>query len=134
LNRVLLDEGVPRALAKALSNALVPAEPFPNEWKGFTNGRLLAAADSAGYGILLTTDKNLFHQQNWNIRTLAVVVLPNNRLASLLPRVSDIVDTLGLVTAGDIIEIKSNGDRTYLSRPSRTAGEPNLPAVDPFGP
>jgi len=129
-----LDDGVPRALAKALSSSLVPVEPFPNKWKGFTNGRLLAAATNAGYGILLTTDKNLFHQQNWNLNTLAVVILPNNRLASLLRRVPDIVDTIGLVTAGDIIEIKGNGDRMYLSRPSGIAGEVILPAVDPFDP
>jgi hypothetical protein len=39
------------------------------------NGELLTAAEQAGFDVLLTTDKNLIHQQNLSGRKIAIVVL-----------------------------------------------------------
>jgi len=39
-----------------------------------SNGDLLDAAENAGFDVLLTTDKNLRHQQNLQSRKLAIVV------------------------------------------------------------
>ena len=53
-------------------------------WDAFCNGELLAAAESAGFGVFITADKNLRYQQNLASRRLAIIELPTNRL-SLLP-------------------------------------------------
>ncbi len=60
--RVVVDEGVPRQLAAALQRAGLDAHRFKSIWKGFTNGRLIAAVsgtladgslDEAGYAAFL---------------------------------------------------------------------------------
>ncbi len=43
------------------------------------NGELLTAAESAGFEVLLTTDKNLSCQQNLAHRKIAIVVLGQGR-------------------------------------------------------
>ena len=44
--RVLLDEGVPRQLAKPFTDAGYSATVYPNDWKRMKNGELLALAES----------------------------------------------------------------------------------------
>jgi len=43
-----------------------------------SNGDLLAAAESAGFDVLLTTDLNLRYQQNLATRRIAIVALTTN--------------------------------------------------------
>ena len=52
-------------------------------WAALTNGRLLTAAEQAGFGLLLTADTNMAYQQTLAGRTLGVIVLPGNRLSDL---------------------------------------------------
>jgi hypothetical protein len=40
-----------------------------------TNGDLLKAAELTGFDVLVTTDRNIRHQQNLSTRTIAIVVL-----------------------------------------------------------
>ena len=40
-----------------------------------SNGQLLAAAESAGFHVLVTVDKNMAYQQNLRDRAIAVVTL-----------------------------------------------------------
>jgi len=42
------------------------------------NGELLAAAEGAGFDVLLTCDQNIIYQQNLARRNLALVVLGSN--------------------------------------------------------
>ena len=44
-------------------------------WSRLQNGELIAAAESAGYQVFVTTDKNLKYQQDLTGRQLAIVVL-----------------------------------------------------------
>src|SRR5664279_1955200 len=44
-------------------------------WDKLKNADLLTAAEKAGFDILLTTDKNMRHQQNLAGRKIAVLVL-----------------------------------------------------------
>jgi hypothetical protein len=48
-------------------------------WTELDNGRLLAMAEAA-FDALVTTDKNLRHQQNLAARRLAILVLPTHQL------------------------------------------------------
>jgi hypothetical protein len=47
-------------------------------WSALSNGLLLAAAEGAGFDILITADQNLSYQQNLSARRIAIVVLTNN--------------------------------------------------------
>jgi hypothetical protein len=44
-------------------------------WDKLRNGDLLTVAEAAGFDVLLTTDKNMRHQQNLAGRKIAIVVL-----------------------------------------------------------
>ncbi|MDQ3621603.1 MAG: hypothetical protein M3463_03815 [Verrucomicrobiota bacterium] len=47
-------------------------------WGGISNGRLLAAAESAGFDLFIVADKNLHHQQNTTGCRLAILELWTN--------------------------------------------------------
>src|SRR5277367_2663402 len=68
----------------ALQRAGLDAHRFKSIWKGFTNGRLIAAVEADGFDVLLTNDKNMASQQNLEGRTVAVVALPSNRRATVM--------------------------------------------------
>jgi hypothetical protein len=44
-------------------------------WSTLGNGEFRAAAEAAGFDVLVTTDKNIRHQQNLGSRKIAIVVL-----------------------------------------------------------
>jgi predicted nuclease of predicted toxin-antitoxin system len=61
--RVLFDHGTPAPLQAFLTGHTVRAAKAQG-WDTFKNGDLLAAAETAGFDVLVTTDKNMRHQQN----------------------------------------------------------------------
>jgi len=73
---VLFDHGTPRGLARWLIGHTVK-EAKAQGWDGLSNGDLLTEAENAGFDVLITTDKNIRHQQNLAKRRIAVVVLGN---------------------------------------------------------
>ena len=73
--RILFDNGVPRSLAKYLTDKHIVEEERARRWDTLENGELIGAAENAGFEILLTTDKNLRYQQNLTGRKIALVVL-----------------------------------------------------------
>ena len=75
---ILFDHGTPRGITRALLEHVVK-ETRAQGWDRFANGELLAAAEEAGFDVLLTTDKNLRYQQNLKGRQLAIIQLPTNR-------------------------------------------------------
>ena len=72
--RLLFDQGTPEPLRHLLTQHEV-ATAYERGWSQLTNGELLDAADKEGYAVLLTTDSNLKHQQNLELRRIAIVVL-----------------------------------------------------------
>jgi hypothetical protein len=99
--RILLDEGVPRPLAKELQKFGVDATPFPNEWKQLANGALLDRIKAEGFDILITNDKNMRHQQNLRSRRIAVLVLPTNRLPELRQLAGQIAEAARSAPTGE---------------------------------
>ena len=72
--RVLFDQGTPEPLRRALTqHEIVTA--YERGWSKLTNGELLDAAEKEGFGVLVTTDTNLKHQQNLASRQIAIAVL-----------------------------------------------------------
>lgn len=72
--RILFDQGTPLPLRKYLADHTV-FSAFEMVWSSLENGELLAAAESEGFEVLITTDQNLRYQQNLSERKIAVIVL-----------------------------------------------------------
>jgi predicted nuclease of predicted toxin-antitoxin system len=86
---VLFDQGTPAPLRHALDTHVVETA-YERGWSNMKNGELIAAAESAGFEVFVTTDKNLKYQQNLVNRNIAIVVLQTTswpRLQHLLPGV-----------------------------------------------
>lgn len=77
MRRILLDEGVPVGVRRYIEGFSVEIVAEIG-WAGLANGDLIAAADLAGFEIMITADKNLVYQQNLTSRKLALVVLETN--------------------------------------------------------
>lgn len=72
--KLLLDENLP----KRLKSDLIPHEVYTVRdmgWNGITNGTLLNLMQQYNFDALLTFDKNLQYQQNFQKYTLPVLVL-----------------------------------------------------------
>ena len=65
-----------------------------------SNGKLIAAAEEAGFDILLTTDKNMNSQQNLTGKKLALVVLGNQQWPVLQRHVRKVVAAVDAATPG----------------------------------
>jgi predicted nuclease of predicted toxin-antitoxin system len=106
--RVLLDEGVPRHLAKPLEASGISATPYPNAWKQITNGELLALAERQGFDVLVTNDKNMGAQQNLSGRHIAIVVLPTNIRRQVMELAPRVVIAIRQIQPGQYVVIEPN--------------------------
>ncbi len=93
--RVLLDEQLPRALARELIGHDVSTVQQEG-WTGLTNGELLRRAGLRGFDAFLTADQSLSFQQNLARAQLGVIILtaPSTKLEDLLPLVPRIRSAL----------------------------------------
>jgi hypothetical protein len=96
---ILFDHGTPRGIARALEGHTVK-EARAQGWDTLSNGDLLKAAEDAGFDALLTTDKNLPHQQNLQGRKLAIVVLSNSRWSLVRTVLFDIAAAVNTAQPG----------------------------------
>jgi hypothetical protein len=75
---------------------------------GLKNGRLLDAAEAAGFDVLITVDQSIPDQQNLAGRNIAVLILcgPTNRLRDLERLAPAAVSALRSMGRGDVVRIK----------------------------
>ncbi len=102
--RILFDHGTPSGIAKALSGHDV-TEAIDRGWDRISNGQLLKLAEEAGFGLLLTTDKNIRYQQNLAGRKISIVVLGNSTWRYVRLRLDRIVEATNAATPGSYIEV-----------------------------
>src|SRR5664279_2942485 len=102
---ILFDNGTPAPLRHALKGHIV-VEAVDRGWDRLVNGELIAAAKAEGFEILLTTDKNLRHQQNLTGRKIAFVVLGNQQWPTLRRHVEKVVAALNAATPGSYSEVE----------------------------
>ncbi|MGH9255650.1 MAG: DUF5615 family PIN-like protein [Vicinamibacterales bacterium] len=104
--RVLLDEQLPRQLARHLSGHDVRTLQ-QQSWAGLKNGALLTEAEQAGFSVFITGDRSLEYQQNLTQRNLDVVVLAaaSNALEDLLPLVPETLTAIERVQPGQILQV-----------------------------
>jgi hypothetical protein len=103
--RILMDNGTPRGVAKALIGQVVE-EARSRGWDALTNGELLDAAEAAGFDVLLTTDRNIRYQQNLAGRTIAVVVLSKARWKLIERQLPEIATAVAAAAPGSFREIE----------------------------
>jgi len=102
---VLFDNNVPRGLARALWGHTV-VEARERGWATLRNGDLIAAGEAAGFKVLLTADKNIWHQQNHEHRKIALVVLTEQRWKFVRQRLSEIANAVNDATPGSFTEVE----------------------------
>ncbi len=73
------------------------------------NGELLDAAERAGFGVFVTTDRNLRYQQNLAGRKIAIVVLSKGRWKLIRARQSEIAAAIDSAQPGSFTEVEIPG-------------------------
>jgi hypothetical protein len=101
---VLFDHGTPAPLQSFLKEHTV-REAKAQGWDTLKNGDLLTAAEAAGFGVLVTTDKNMRYQQNLTRRQIAIVALGNAQWPVLRQHVERVVDAVNAATPGSYTEV-----------------------------
>jgi hypothetical protein len=93
--RVLLDESVPRPWKRDIPDHDV-VHVADLEWQGLKNGELLRRAGAAGFNALVTTDRNIEHQQNLARVELGIVIVRTrrNRIQELRPLTPALLEAL----------------------------------------
>jgi hypothetical protein len=86
--RILFDQGTPVPLRRHLQGHSVKTA-YEEGWATLSNGDLLTAAETHGYDLLVTTDRNLRYQQNLRNRRIAIVcyfLLPGRAFVNIQKR------------------------------------------------
>ena len=105
--KLLVDECVDERLRFLFPGHECRTAHFAN-MAGLKNGRLLEAAEEAGFDVLITADRNIPDQQNLSGRKIALVILcaPTNRLRDLAILVPAAISAIGSIGAGDVVRIR----------------------------
>jgi hypothetical protein len=105
--KLLIDECVDERLRLLFPGHECQTARFGN-LAGLKNGRLLEAAESAGFDVLITVDQNIPDQQNLTQRSIAVVILcgRTNRLKDLEIPVPAAISAVDSIKAGDVVKIR----------------------------
>ena len=101
---ILFDNGTPAPLRHALKGHVV-VEALERGWDRLLNGELIAAAEAAGFELLLTTDKNMRYQQDLKGRKIAYVVIGNQQWPTLRRYVERVVAAVNAATPGSYAEV-----------------------------
>ena len=93
--KLLLDENLPKRLKHDFEEDEVYTVRDQG-WNGNSNGELLKLMIERGFDVLITFDKNLQHQQNFERYPIRVIVLtaPSNQYKYLKPLISRIKEKL----------------------------------------
>ena len=87
--RILLDHSVPRPLKNNFPghDTDTAAE---RGWHELHNGELLDMAETDGYELLITADRQMPFQQNFTRRSMSVLILTTNSWPVLRQRLDDV--------------------------------------------
>ena len=102
---ILFDNGTPAPLRYALKGHVV-VEAIERGWDKLVNGELIAVAEAAGFDLLLTTDKNIRHQQNLTGRKMALMVLSTNNWSLVKTHIGEIMAAIDAAAPGSYTEVE----------------------------
>jgi predicted nuclease of predicted toxin-antitoxin system len=101
--RILFDQGTPAPLRDHLPGHSVETA-YEKGWSALRNGELLAKAE-AEFDVLVTTDRNLRHQQNLAGRRIAILVLPTTSWPRLQRITREIAAAIDGLKPGQYVEV-----------------------------
>ena len=103
--KILFDQGTPVPLRRDLpAHAVETAAELG--WSGLSNGDLIAAADEAGFDLMITTDQNLRYQQNLAERRIGIDVLMTTSWPRIQRQVQEVIAAIKGLPPGGYIEVK----------------------------
>jgi len=107
MKKILLDENLPRPLAKLFTAPLEVVSVHDIGWAEKQNGDFIRSILEEGFEFLLTADKNLKNQQNLEKYPVRLIVLKtfDNRFKTLISYVSVIQKAIINPDDAQIIEI-----------------------------
>ena len=96
MNKVLLDENLPVKLKYRFQDICEIYTVGDKGWNALENGVLLDVMQKDGFDYLITSDKNLQHQQNIGKYSFGIILLDvmNNNYESILPLLNEIKQVL----------------------------------------
>ena len=104
--RLLIDECIDERLRLLFQDHECQTARFAS-LAGLQNGRLLDAAEAAGFDVLITVDQSIPDQQNLSKRRIAIMILhgSTNRLRDLEKIVPAAVSALRAIGPGEVMRI-----------------------------
>ncbi len=103
--RVLFDQGTPVPLRESLGEHYV-STAYERGWSTLSNGELLDAAEREGFEVLLTTDRNLRHQQDLRARSIAIVVLTTTSWPRIQREIPAVVRAINSAVPRRYVEVR----------------------------
>lgn len=101
--RLLFDQNAPWPLRHHL-----PEHECTNAhqagWAELGNGKLIAAAEAAGFDVLMTLDTNIRYQQNLADRKIGIVILPEQKLDVLIAGIDKVKGAIDQAGQGAYVE------------------------------
>lgn len=82
---------------------------YEQGWSSLKNGELLRKAE-AQFDVFVTTDKNLYHQQDLRSVSLAILVLPFASWPKLKIYLEILASTISDLKPGDYVELSFSKD------------------------
>lgn len=101
---ILFDHGTPWPLRRHLSGHTIH-RAFNLGWDRVANSLLIAQAEQAGYELLITTDQNIWYQQNLAVRRIAILVLVDHNWPYSQAGIDAIVSAVETMGSGDYREV-----------------------------
>tara|TARA_B110000263_G_C15165174_1_gene444235 strand:- start:474 stop:800 length:327 start_codon:yes stop_codon:yes gene_type:complete len=94
--KLLLDESIPKRLAKSFPDSIQVSTVQENGWGGMKNGTLLRTAADGGFNALITADRGFEYQHNLKTLPLSIIILRSHRtrLLELVPLVPKVMELL----------------------------------------
>jgi hypothetical protein len=106
--KVLFDQGTPVPLRRLLPGHEVRTA-YETGWSALLNGELLRAAEAEGFAPIVTTDKNIRHQQDIASLRLGILVLPTTDWSKIRPNAARVAEALDHLRPGTVKEVDFEG-------------------------
>ncbi len=102
--KILFDQGTPVPLRRHLLLQTVETAAELG-WSVLGNGELIAAAEEAGFDLMITTDQNLRYQQNLAERRIGIVVLMTTSWPRIQRQVQEVIAAVNGLPPGGYFEV-----------------------------
>lgn len=105
--RLLLDECIDHRLRHLFIGHECQSATYAG-FSGLKNGAFLSAAEIAGFEVVITTDQEIPHQQNFTLRHIAILILcgSTNRLADFKRLMPAALRALDSLAPGEVVRIR----------------------------